>query len=47
MKHLLTACAFLASCATSQATLLNFEDAAMFGGDDAAVTDAYLQSYGL
>ena len=47
MKHLFTACAFLASCATSQATLLNFEDATMFGGDDAAVTDAYLQSYGL
>lgn len=47
MKPFLTICAFVISCATSQATLLDFEDAAAFGGDDAAVTDSYLQSYGI
>lgn len=47
MKHFFIACAFIASSATAHATLLDFEDAAAFGGDDAAVTDSYLQSYGI
>lgn len=47
MKRIYTFFAAMTVVANSQAALIDFEDAGSFGADDAIVTDAYLQSYGL
>lgn len=47
MKTFLTLLAVVLAGSNAHAGLIDFEDGGLLGGDDAAITDAYLQSYGV